>query len=790
MFSNYLKIAWRCLWRYKTISVINIIGLAIGFACAALILLYVRHEFSFDQYHTNKDQIYRLATSREGAAYSGIAKVPGPWGLLARSDLPDVENVTRFVLSNSILISRGASRAYEPGGVYADSSLFEVFSFPLISGDPHTALRSPNSVILTESIAKKYFGDEPALGQSLTFDNTNEYVVTGILQDVPLNSHFTFNYVISMASYGNPRHDDWRWNQYYTYLLLSEDSSPAAFPEKFLAVLKNHRGEEAVDGTGPFLQPLTDIHLHSNLFREISTNSDVAYIYIFSAVAFFILLIACINFMNLSTARAATRSKEVGIRKVSGAFRSQLIKQFLGEALITSAVAFVLSLILIELLLPVFNELAGRQLAFELFDRQTLVTFLALAIFVGLLAGSYPAFVLSAFKPAESLKGNTPGSSGAWLRKALVVSQFIITAILMISTGVVYTQIQYIQDKRLGFNPEQLITFRIRSDDMRSQYEVVKQTLLQNPNILNVSVSGNLPGGGDWGIPYRAEGVAADQQPPMRMLVVDYDFIETFGMEIVRGRGFSEEYATDASGAFIINEEAVRQFGWEDPLGQRLGLPAIERDFAPVVGVLKDFHFRSMREEIGPIMFFIPSPDWFSIFTVRVRSENIGETMAFLESTWQQFDPDHPFTSSFFDQRFASLHASESQMAQLLGYVAILAIVIACLGLFGLVAFTAEQRTKEIGIRRVLGATELSIVTLLSSDFIKLVLLANIFAWPAAWFLMQGWLENFAYRTEISFWVFLWVGLGTATIALMTVSTQAIKAALANPVQSLRYGTQ
>jgi len=793
MFKNYLKIALRHLWRYKVISFINILGLAIGLACAALILLYVRHEFSYDQYHANKANIYRLATKIEGASFEAVAKVPGPWGVVAQKELPEVRKVVRFVFTNEILVSRGDRCFYEEGGLHADSTVFEVFSFALLKGNPKTALIKPNSVVISEDLAKKYFDKDDPVGQTLTFDNQVEYTVTGVMQNVPANSHFTFSFLVSMETYDNPWRDSWEWLQFYTYLLLDENASPQAFPAKFSAALRRHLEEseaadyEAADYT-PFLQPLTAIHLHSNLFREMEANSDIAYIYIFSAVALFILLIAGINFMNLTTARAATRAKEVGVRKVSGADRRQLVKQFLGEAVLTSFIAFLLGLVIMELLLPLFNSLTGRQLSFGYFGNLLFLSGLTgIALLVGIISGSYPAFVLSAFKPADSLKGKKQGAGGVFLRKGLVVFQFAISVSLMIATGIVYHQLDYIQNKKLGFQTEQLVVIPIRDDAMRLKYETVKQQLLQHPGVVSAAASGNLPGGGDWGIPYRPEGFAEDQIPPMRILVVDHDFIPTFNMELAAGRAFSKDYPGDANGAFIINEEAARQLGWENPLGKLIAMPSIERESAPVIGVLKDFHFRSLREKIGPILLFIPPPDWFSYISVRIRPQDISATLAFLEEKWAEFAPDHPFDYAFFDERINQLHQSEKQMGRLLGYVAILAIFIACLGLFGLAAFTAEQRTKEIGVRKVLGATVGSIVVLLSKDFAKLVLTGFAVSLPISYYLMDRWLQNFAYRIEIGVAVFMLAGALALVIALLTVSYQAIRAAVANPVESLRY---
>ncbi len=788
MFKNYFKTAVRHLLRHKTISVINLLGLTIGLACSALILLYVRHELSYDQYHKNKERIYRLVSKVQGASYEAAAKVPGPWGIMAAKELPEVRRVARFVFFNQVLVSRGEKRFYEAGGFYADSSVFDMFSFALLRGDPETALIAPNAVVITQGFAKKYFGEEEALGQTLKFDNQNEYLITGVITNVPANSHFTFDFLVSMATYANPRRDDWQWLQFYTYLLLDEKASPQAVAQKFPPLLRTHVEENIAANYTPYLQPLTDIHLRSQLFREMQPNSDMAYLYIFSAVAAFILLIACINFMNLTTARAATRAKEVGVRKATGADRVQLVKQFLGEALLTSFMALLLALVAMEFLLPVFNALTSRTLALDYFgDVLFSLSLFGIALLVGLLAGGYPALVLSNFKPTQALKGKLQRASGASLRKGLVAFQFAISAFLMIATGVVYNQLDYIQNKKLGFNAEQLLIIPMRDNAVRAKYETVKHELTQHPNVVRVAASGNLPGGGDWGIPYVPEGIPHDQIPPMRVLAVDHDFITTFGMALSAGRTFSQTHPTDVSSAYLINEEAAKQLGWDDPIGKTIAMPNIQREAAPVIGVVKDFHFRSMREKIGPILFFIPPPDWFSVFSVRIRPQNVSETLAFLEKKSAEFDPSHPFEATFFDEQFAQLHHAEQQIGELLGYVAMLAILIACLGLFGLATFMAEQRTKEIGVRKVLGASAGSIMLLLSQDFTKLVLLGFVMAAPLAYFAMNRWLENFVYRTPVSFETFGLAGLLALAIAWLTVSYQSIKAARANPVEALRY---
>ena len=788
MLKNYLTVAWRNLRRHQAFSLINIAGLAVGMACALLIFLYVQDELSFDQHHVNKDRIYRLITGRQGASFDGIAKVSGPWGVAARNALPEVEQMARFRFFGQTLVSRGDVRFYEANAFYTDPSVFDIFSFPLRLGNPETALAEPNAVVLTESIARRYFGEENPLGQTLTFDGQSDFTVTGVMDDVPANAHFTFPFLVSMASETDSLQYDWVRTQFYTYLLLGEEAAPEAVVDKFPAVLASHVGEEAAAPFAPRLQKITDIHLHSHLFREMQPNANVAYVYIFSAIALFILLIACINFMNLSTARSARRAREVGVRKASGARRGALIGQFLGESMLMSGIALVMALALVSLLLPDFNTLTGKALTIDLLTNPGfLFGVIGVAVFVGVISGSYPAFVLSSFTPVTVLKGHVRGGGHARLRKALVVSQFAISAFLIIAAGVVKNQLTFIQDKNLGFNQEQIVTIPIREASMRQQYETFKQELLKHPGVVSVTASANLPGGSDFGIPIVPEGPVPEDAPPPRILAVDHDFLKTFEMELAAGPGFTTERSGDPISAFLVNEEAAQALGWDDPLSQRIGIPVVGVETSPVVGVVKDFHFRSMHEEIGPLVFFIPTPNWFSVFSVRVRAENMDETLALMEQTWTTFEPIHPFTYSFLDQQFAQLHQAEAQISKLLTYATALAIFIACLGLFGLAAFTAEQRTKEIGIRKVLGASVGGIVLLLSKDFARLVTVAFVVAAPLAYLAMTRWLETFAYAVGLSWGVFLLAGSLALTIALLTVSYQAIRAAVSDPVKALRY---
>jgi len=796
MIKNYLKIALRTIRRHPSYSLLNISGLALGMASALLILLYVQDELSFDRYHDNSDRIYRIINlDMDDGDYEGIAKVNGPWAQAAVEAVPEVEVATRFTFFGQALIENEAVREYQGGGFFADSVVFDIFDFEFIVGNPQTALLQPQSIVLTEEMASIYFGDGEALGQTLEVDNSSEntltgaYTVTGVIKNVPEQSHFTFRYLVSMSTYRHPDMTDWvLWNQFYTYVLLNEGTSPESAAATFASVLPQHYAEDQIDNYNPAFQPLVDIHLHSNLFREIAVNGDARYVYIFSCIAFFILLIACINFINLSTAQSTKRNKEVGIRKVSGANRYVLIRQFLSESFLLSLFSIILAVGVALFFLNTFNELTGKALiSSQLIQGPFVLGLVGLWIVVSFLAGGYPALLLSSFKPAAILKGRSSGTGHSMLRKGLVVFQFAISAFLIIATGIVLQQVDYMQTKKLGFNQEQLINFPIRDDALRGQADAVKQALLQHPTITHVSVSGNMPGGGDWGIPLQPEGIAQDDIPPTRILAIDEDFVETFQMEVAVGRDFSSERPAERELGYIINQEAAKQYGWDNPLEKTIAMPAIGRAPGPVIGVVEDFHFRSMREEIGPMVMFAPPQGWFSVYSVRVAPGQVEEALTHLETVVAGFDPEHPFTYSFFDERFGQLHAEEARMGELMKYFAFLGIVIACMGLLGLAVFIAQQRTKEIGIRKVLGASVRQVTFLLTKEFTSWVIAGFILAVPFAYLAGHQWLEGFVYQAKMSIWIFLGAGIMALLIAWLTVGVQSIRAALTDPVKALKY---
>ena len=794
MFKNYLTIAVRNLVRHKVYSLINLSGLAIGMACCILIMLYVQYEFSYDRYHENVEQIYRvIGEGKIGDEISQGAQMPGPLAPALLNDFPEIISATRIKNVENVLISYGEKRFYEERAFFADPSIFEVFSFALIKGNPKTALQPPYSIVITEEMAKKYFGDDDPMGKIISYDNRYDFKITGVLQNIPDNSHFKFDFLASLACandlFGNGYLEDWLNWGIYTYVLVRNDFSPAELSQQFPEFVKKYLGE----GWATYfqqqlhLQPLKRIHLHSNLWGEIEPNSNINYIYLFSAIAFVILLIACINYINLSTARSATRAKEVGMRKAVGANRLQLAKQFLGESIFLSFIALLLAVALVELFLPAFSSLMDRKLVVNYYGNRLLLPgLIGIALFVGIVSGSYPAFFLSAFQPLGMLRKTLKTGLGhSKPRRILVVLQFVISIVLIIATMIIYSQLNYVRTKKLGFNKEQVVVIPIRDNTVRQRYESVKTELLQNSSITGATAASYLPGGIKWIQSFWWEGIQDDDDNTMAFDCVDHDFIETFEIELAAGRDFSKDFITDAKEAYILNEAAVRKTGWDSPIGKKFS--AITRnDEGSVIGVVKDFHFKSLHKKIEPLVLYI-KPESFNYLSVRIRPSNISGTLDFIKERWNEFSPNRPFEYFFFDEYFDRLYKAEEKLGKIFGSFSLLAIFIACLGLFGLASFATEQRTKEIGIRKVLGASISGIVLLLSKDFTKLVIVSNLIAWPIAYWAMSRWLQDFAYRINIGLGTFLLAGAIALVIALLTVSLQAIKAALANPVEALRY---
>lgn len=811
MFKNYFRIAFRNLFKHRGFSLINIIGLTVGLTCCLLILLFIKDELSYDKYNDNSERIYRVELhGRISDSNFNLAVSCAPIGQTLRNEMPEVENFVRIRVGGIPVIRYKDKVFSEDRFFWADSTLFDVFTLPFIKGNPKTALVKPQSVVLSESMANKYFGSDDPLGKILNMDNRIDYIVTGVIKDIPKNSHFHFDFVGSLTSYpGIMQDQNWLSNNQYTYLLLKEGVNYSKIKEKMENVVLKYVAPQVKLALGVSfeqlknsgarynytLQPLSDIHLYSHLDNEIEPNSDIKYVYIFALIALGILLIACINFMNLATARSAMRAKEVGIRKTLGSKKSQLIGQFIFESILMSSIAVILAAFLAEIFLPLFNDITGKNIAFVLSENLTLIPlFILFAIFVGFLAGSYPAFYLSAFNPVTVLKGNQmKAGKNNWLRSVLVISQFAVSIMLIIGTFIVKEQLSFIQNKKLGFNKDQVVLVK-KTDDIGRQIEAFKKELVGNPSIISVSNSDNYPGSSDFGSSaYTAGGEGGDKSQLIMQMRADYNFIDTYQILMAEGRYYSKEHPSDTLNALVVNEETVKIFGIKNPIGKKLIAVGDNPDNAfafTIIGVTKNFNYESLHSKIRPlaIHLFRPSSNAFGRFTaVRVASGDIKNTLEFIGEKWHKLAGAQAFEYNFFDQEFTKLYESEQRIGKIFTSFSILAIIIACMGLFGLVAFITERRTKEIGIRKVMGASIKEIVFLLSKEFSKWVLLANIIAWPLAYYFMDNWLKDFAYRINISFWLFPIAGFLVMLIALITVSSLTYKAARSNPADSLKY---
>ena len=802
MIKNYLKIAVRNLLKFKAYSFINISGLAIGIAACMMILLYIRDELSYDRFNKKADQIYRVHTYAKIAGnVSDLAVSPPPLGATLVHDYPEVIQYTRLMPNRTMLIKYKDNVFNEENFYWADSTVFDVFTIPFIEGDPNTALTQPHTVVLTEKLAKKYFGKEDPMDKIMNFEDGTPYTVKGVVKNCPANAHFHYDIFASIASLGLSDTPFWISNNFHTYIVLKKGVPGSQLEAKLPDFARKYAGPQLRELFGASyddllksgniyefrMQPLTDIHLNSHLDYELEPNSDIKYIYIFSIIALFLLLIACINFMNLSTARSAIRSKEVGIRKVLGSNKSQLIKQFLAESVLMTAIAVVAAIALVEIFLPAFNSLAGKDLTTSYFSNFYVIPVLiAVTLVVGLIAGSYPAFFLSSFKPVTVLKGKLNGVSGSWLRSGLVVFQFAISIILFIGTFIIYGQLKYVQEKNLGFDREHVLVLT-RAWALEKHNNTFKTELAGNTHIISSSFSDNLPGRIFGQTVFKPEGSDSPQQYVLAIMSTDDDFAKTLKLQLADGRYFSPDYPSDSL-AIILNETAVKLMGIKDPVGKRLILPGrTPENNVPynIVGVLKDFNFESLHQKIRPLAIVL-NRGLTSYLPIRIKAADVAGSVSFIKSEWKKFVPDKPFEYFFLNDDFNKLYQSEQKTGEIFTVFSVMAIFIACLGLFGLAAFTAERRTKEIGIRKVLGASIAGIVILLSKEFTKWVLIANLIAWPLAYYFMNSWLENFAYRITPGPAIFLYSAVIALFIALVTVSFQAVKVAVANPVNALR----
>ncbi len=796
MLKNYLKIALRNIKRQKGFSFINIAGLSIGIAAVILILLYVQYELSFDRFHENVDRIYRVAQEfpdyHQGKNQAAIT--PAPLAHAIVEEYPEVISATRFVKSTETLLIYGEKSFLENNFYFTDPQTFEIFSFKLLKGDLKTALDDPYSIIVSEQMAEKYFGDEEPLGKTISYKGSHDFTVTGILKNIPRNSHLTMDFIASFETYKLLTGTDfskWYMSSLYTYLLLREDADPLQLESKLPALLEKYWNKEKAAQYRYFIQPLSKIHLHSQLIDdEIATNSDIKLIYLFSSIAFLILIIACINYMNLGTARSAQRSKEVGIRKVVGAQKRQLIKQFLGESTILTFIAFLVSILIVEMVLPTFNSFVERELSFNIAENfQFVLWIILLMLLIGISAGSYPALAISSFKPVSILSGKLGSpSKGKLFRNILVVIQFTISIVLIIGTFVIKNQLDHIRNMDVGYSKEQIVVLNLQDDEVTKNLKAIKTELQRNSNILTTSSSSNLPnniiskGRADW------PGKRDDIDLQICVGIVDYDFIDLYEIKIVEGRNFSKDFPSDENGAFLLNESAVKAIGWDSPIGKEFILTGhLGGGTGKVIGVMKDFNLHSLHQKIEPLYFYLNPNKYHRYLSIKIKGNNIPETLGYIKNAMRRFSPKYPFEYNFFNEIFDRAYKSEQTIGKMISIFAFVVIFVACLGLFGLAAFTTEQRTKEIGVRKVLGASVSELLVLLSKEFIKWVLLANIIAWPIAWYAMNKWLQNFAYRVNIGIWIFILSASLALIIALVTVSYQSIKAAVANPVESLRY---
>ena len=803
MIKNYFIIAWRNLLKNKAFSFINILGLSIGIAVCFIIMLFVKDELSYDRFNAKADRIARIVFNANinGGKISESNVMPPVAGAL-KNDFPEVEAATRLSGQGALKVTYKEKTFKDDAFAFVDPNFFEVFTLPFIKGDVKTALLQPHTVVITQETANKYFGNEDPIGKALAFNNNNTdlYTVTGVMENVPVNSHFHFAMFGSMTGWEQAKSDSWMESNFFTYVLLKEGYDYKKLEAKLPDMVEKYMGPQILQSMGMSLsqfrtkgntlgfalQPLTSIHLHSHTTSEFEPGGDMKYVYIFGAIAGFMLLIACINFINLSTAGASKRAKEVGVRKVMGSEKFDLIKQFLTESILITFSALLFAYVFVQLALPLFNDLSGKKLSI-VYNIQPMILLIGLGLLVGILAGIYPAFFLSSFKPIAVLKGRMSASTKSiGLRSGLVVFQFFISVSLIIGTIIVFQQMNYIRNKKLGYNKEQLLVLP-NSWALRKNEKAFKDQLRKDSRISNITLSWYKPAG-----PSNSNNAFAypegKENQVMRTLEyhVDEQYIPTFEMQMAAGRNFSTEFKTDSS-AIIINESAAKAFGWgTDAIGKKITREnsRLGHNFNyTVIGVVKDFHFKSLHEAITPLLMVL-EPE--SGFIIKIKTADVAGLLSSMKQTWNSFGTNEPFTYAFMDDLYNKTYIAEQKTGQILNIFALLTIFVACLGLFGLATYTAEQRTKEIGIRKVLGATVTQVTNMLSKEFLKLVAIACLIAFPLAWWAMNKLLQDFVYRIQISWWVFLVAGVAALAVALLTVSFQSIKAALMNPVKSLK----
>jgi len=793
MLKNYFKTTFRNTTRYKGYSFINLAGLATALACVILILLWVQHELSYDRFHEKTDDIFIVLRGEEETVMAPTSYLLAP-SLVA--ELPEIVNATRFaqIPETEKVLFRSGEKVFEENISFTDSRFFEIFSFPFLKGTPESILEGPTSVVITEKTARKYFGNQEAYGQSILmflYGVKMPMSITGVIKDIPSNSHIDCDIFVSldtMRSMGFNL-ESWENQMSRTYILTRNNHSVADLASKITACEIRNRPDTNLEKLFYSLLPLKNIHLQANNIKFFASTGNSKYVYIFTVVAFIILLIACVNYTNLSTALSLKRAKELGLRKVLGANRSMLIKQLLGETVILSFLALMLAVLLAQIFMPAFNRLSGKSLTIHYFDIRFLIGAVLLALVTGLLSGYYPALFLSSFQPARILKEKSSlALKGMGLRKGLVVFQFSLSIILIISTLIVFNQLLFIKNSDIGYDRDNILCVRI-AGDISGTYDVLKNELLKNPDILGVSraepLNANVITNTD-GVLWR--GKEENKTQYFRILRTDYDFASTYNIEMEKGRFYSQEFPSDATGSFVINWEAQKVMGLESPIGEEIDLWGRK---GSIIGVAGDFHFGSFHQSIEPLLIILPSERFKNLYlrllSVRFKSGTLQSSMKYVADKWKAVIPDMPFDYYFLNDALNTQYKAEQRMGTLFRYFTILAVFIACLGLYGLTSISAEQKIKEIGIRKVLGASASNITVMLSKEFLKWVVLANAIAWPVAWYVMNKWLQNFAYRVHMGWGTFILAGVLALAIALSTVSVRAFWAATADPVESLRY---
>ncbi|KPK83799.1 MAG: hypothetical protein AMS27_11840 [Bacteroides sp. SM23_62_1] len=793
MFTNILKVAIRKIRKEFGYSLIIVLGLTIGIISSLFLLLYVFDDLSYDQFHENKDRIVRVIshiTETDDEFTWGVAQIP--FAHQAREDYPEIEEFARIYPFGRQLFMYNDIKLYDENVHYADSSVFDVFSFGLMRGDPATVLTRPNTMVVTESFAKKYFGGEDPFGKTIEVGRGQSFEVTGVMQDVPHNSHITFSALVSRTTLpADAEIGSWGNFGVYTYLLLAEGTDYMVLQDKMKEMYDKYMAEifrQYNISIEYLLEPITDIYLKSEARGGTGRSGDITYVYIFSIVAFFMLLIASINYMNMATSRSTHRAREVGLRKVVGSSRWPLILQFLSESVILTIIALIISIVIVILLMPSFNQIAGKLFDIDyLINPQVILTLIAIIVFVGVLGGSYPSFYLSRFNPVSVFKQEIgAGRSNFLIRKILVVLQFAISFALIINTWVIFKQLNYLKSRELGFVPENVVIIELENRQMMQQYPVFRNALLEGPDIINVSSSNNKIGESTGKILMQVETSEGMQERGVNLYAVDYDFVETMGIEMIQGRDFSRDFMSDTTTGVIINETMAKRFNWDEPLGKKLSFVGGDQDVEPyrVVGVMKDFHQLGLYSPLETLMFLLRANGYYA--NVKIEDQNVKETLQFIESKWLEIFPDRPFHYTFLSDDYAEQFRSDEKRGVIFTYFSILIIIIACLGIFGLASFTVEQRTKEIGIRKVLGASVERIVRIISREFLFLVLISMIPAFIGAYYYLKHWLQDYAYPAKIDPWMFIGTALAGIIITLITVSYSTIKAGLTNPAESLR----